>query len=192
MGLLGDVRGEGGLWQRFTATPAATSTPQILLLGSSGYSAQLAGALGLPFAFAHHFDMGGTLEALDLYRESFRASPVLAVPYAIVTANVLTTDSDVDAEWEAGPGRLMVYEIRARRFSSLRSPEAAAAHPSIRAARDTPSNQILGSPAGVVAQLDKLVATSGADEIMVSTVAYSVDARLRSLELLAEAWSRRP
>src|SRR5829696_4749036 len=67
MGLLGDVRGEGGLWERFSATPVATSSPQILLLGSSGYSAQLAGRLGLPFVFAHHFDQGGTLEALDLY-----------------------------------------------------------------------------------------------------------------------------
>src|SRR3954468_701221 len=49
MGLLGDVRGEGGLWERFSATPVATSTPEILLLGSSGFSAQLAGRLGLPF-----------------------------------------------------------------------------------------------------------------------------------------------
>ena len=89
MGLLGDRRGEGGLWERFAATPAATSSPQIVLLGSSGYSAQLAGILGLRFAFAHHFDTGGTLEAIGLYREAFRPSPVLAQPHVIVTANVL-------------------------------------------------------------------------------------------------------
>jgi luciferase family oxidoreductase group 1 len=189
MGLLGDVRGEGGLWEHFAATPAATSTPQILLLGSSGYSAQLAGILGLPYAFAHHFDMGGTLEALDLYRQSFRPSPARAEPYVIVTANVLVAPTEADADWEAGPGRLMVYEIRTGRFSPLRSPEMAAAHPSLAAARAMPSRRILGSPANAVAQLDDLVAVSGADEIMVSTIAYSLDARLRSLQLLAGAWA---
>jgi luciferase family oxidoreductase group 1 len=188
MGLLGDVRGEGGLWEHFAATPAATSTPQILLLGSSGYSAQLAGLLGLPYAFAHHFDTGGTLEALDLYRQSFRPSPVLAEPHVIVTANVLVAPSDADADWEAGPGQLMVYEIRTGRFSPLRSPEEAAGHPALAAARGMPSRRILGAPATAVAQLDDLVTASAADEIMVSTIAYSLDARLRSLELLAAAW----
>jgi luciferase family oxidoreductase group 1 len=189
MGLLGDVRGEGGLWEEFSATPAATTSPQILLLGSSGYSAQLAGWLGLPFAFAHHFDTGGTLEAVDLYRQSFRASPVLADPYVIVTANVLVAASDAEADWEAGPGRLMVYEIRTGRFAPLQSPEAAAAHPSHDTARAVPSRRILGSPSAAVTQLDELIAASGADEIMVSTVAYRVETRFRSLELLAGAWS---
>lgn len=189
MGLLGDRRGEGGLWERFAATPAAVSVPQIILLGSSGYSAQLAGLLGLPYAFAHHFDTGGTLEALDLYRQSFRPSPVLTAPHVIVTANVLAARTDAIAEWESGPGRLMIYEIRTGRLSPLRSPESAATHPSLAAAQAVPSKRIHGSPATVVAQLDALVAASGADEIMVSTVVYGLEARLRSLELLAEAWS---
>src|SRR6476659_6167702 len=58
MGMLGDVRTDAGLWSQFAATPVSTSTPWIGLLGSSGYSAELAGYLGLPFSFAHHFDMG--------------------------------------------------------------------------------------------------------------------------------------
>jgi luciferase family oxidoreductase group 1 len=190
MGLLGDPRGEGGLWEHFAATPAARSSPQILLLGSSGYSAQLAGILGLPYAFAHHFDTGGTLEALDLYRQSFRPSPVLTEPHIIVTANVLVAPTDADAEWEAGPGQLMIYGIRTGRFSPLRSPHEAAAHPNIAAARATPSQRIVGSPATAGAQLDALVVASGADEIMVSTVAFGLETRVRSLELLAEAWSR--
>lgn len=189
MGLLGDIRGEGGRWDRVAATPAALSSPQILLLGSSDYSAQLAGFLGLPFAFAHHFDMGGTLDALELYRAEFRPSPALASPYVIVTANVLVAPTDADAAWESGPGQLMVYEIRTGRFSPLRSPEAAAAHPSLAAARAQPSKRILGSPATVAAQLEDLLTTSAADEIMVSTVAYSLESRIRSLELLASAWS---
>ncbi|MDP9074368.1 MAG: LLM class flavin-dependent oxidoreductase, partial [Actinomycetota bacterium] len=166
MGLLGDVRGEGGLWEHFRATPAAVSSPQILLLGSSGYSAQLAGLLGLPFAFAHHFDTGGTMDAVDLYRQSFRPSPVLQNPYVIVTANVLVAPTDADADWESGPGRLLVYEIRTGRFAPLPAPEDAAADYRLPAARAMRSQRILGSPATVVAQLDDLVAASSADEIM--------------------------
>src|SRR3954447_14088919 len=93
MGLLGDPRTDQGLWQQFRATPVATSSPEIFLLGSSGYSAQLAGYLGLPFGFAHHFDMGGTLQAADLYRENFQPSPLLDEPYLVVTANVLAADT---------------------------------------------------------------------------------------------------
>ena len=189
MGLLGDPRGEGGLWERVAATPAPTSAPQIVLLGSSGYSAQLAGVLGLRFAFAHHFDQGGTLEAIGLYRQAFRRSPVLSQPHVIVTANVLVAPTDDDAEWEAGPGQLMVHELRRGRFGPLRSPDAAAAHPQLEVARAHPSNRIVGTPPRAVSQLDDLVAATGADEIMVSTVAYGLDARIRSLELLAAAWS---
>jgi len=189
MGLLGDIRGEGGLWEHFAATPAATSAPQILLLGSSDYSAQLAGVLGLQFAFAHHFETGGTLEAVDRYRQSFRPSPARAKPHVIVTVNVLVAPSDAEAEWEAGPGQLMIHEIRRGRFSPLLSPEAASVHPSLAAARATPSRRILGSPATVVARLDDLVSATGADEIMVCTVAHGLDTKIRSLELLARTWS---
>ncbi|MDQ3896841.1 MAG: MsnO8 family LLM class oxidoreductase, partial [Actinomycetota bacterium] len=193
MGLLGDERGEGGLWERFSATPVATSTPQILLLGSSGFSARLAGRLGLPFVFAHHFDQGGTLDALDLYRDGFRPSPVLDRPHVIVTANVLVADTDGAAAHEAGPGMLMSYHIRYGRFGPLVSPEEAATHPAMDWARAAPSNRILGAPATALVQLDELLAATEADELMVTTVAYGLETRLRSLDLLAEAWrSARP
>jgi luciferase family oxidoreductase group 1 len=188
MGLLGDVRGEGGLWERFAATPAPTSTPQILLLGSSGFSAQLAGRLGLPFVFAHHFDQGGTLEAIDLYRDAFQPSPALDGPYVIVTANVLVAPTAEEADVQAGPGRLMAYRIRAGRFGPLLSPDAAAAQPDMVLARNMPTNRIVGDPPAAVAQLDRLLAATGADELMVTTVAHGLDTRVRSLELLAERW----
>jgi luciferase family oxidoreductase group 1 len=189
MGLLGDPRGRGGLWERFLATPAATSWPQIILLGSSDYSAQLAGLLGLPYAFAHHFDTGGTLEAVTHYRQAFRRSPVLEEPYLIVTANVMVAPTDEEAEWEAGPGRVMFYELRSGRISPLLPPDAAAAHPNADAARAKPTRRIIGSPDAAVSQLDALTTATGADEIMVSTVAYGLEARARSLELLAGAWT---
>ena len=187
MGLLGDVRGEGGLWEQFAATPAATSKPQILLLGSSDYSAQLAARLGLPFVFAHHFDQGGTLEALDVYRDGFRPSPVLEAPHVIVTANVLVAETDEEADFQAGPGRVMAYRIRSGRFGPLLSPEVAAGQPDMVMARNVPTNRVTGSPAAALPKLDRLLATTGADELMVTTVAYDLRTRLRSLELLAGA-----
>jgi luciferase family oxidoreductase group 1 len=192
MGLLGDARGKGGLWERFSATPSASTSPQILLLGSSGFSAQLAGRLGLRFVFAHHFDQGGTLEAVDLYRDAFRPSPVLDRPYVMVTANVLLAPTDEDAEWEAGPGRLMARHIRYGRFGPLVSPDEAAADPAMAVARAAPSTRIVGTPATAVAALDELVAATGADEVMVTTVAHGLTTRLRSLELLASVWPLRP
>ena len=188
MGLLGDVRGEGGLWEHVSATPAATSSPQILLLGSSGFSAELAGRLGLPFVFAHHFDQGGTLEALDLYRAAFKPSAVLEEPHVLVTANVIVADTDDVADREAGPGRLMSRHIRSGRFAPLLSPDVAAAHPEMAVARLAPTTRVVGAPDSALAQLDDLIDATAADELMVTTVAFSLDARVRSLELLAEAW----
>jgi luciferase family oxidoreductase group 1 len=188
MGLLGDVREGGGLWERFAATPAATSTPQILLLGSSGFSALLAGRLGLPFVFAHHFDQGGTLEALELYRSGFRPSPALEAPHVIVTANVLVADTDEEADFQAGPGRLMAYRIRSGKFGPLLSPDAAAKQPDMVMAANVPTNRVTGSAATALPKLDRLVATTGADELMVTTVAHGLDTRLHSMELLAAAW----
>jgi luciferase family oxidoreductase group 1 len=193
MGLLGDPRpderGEGALWERFRATPRASSSPQIMLLGSSGYSARLAGLLGLPFVFAHHFDMGGTTQALDLYRSSFRASPRWGRPLAIVTANVLVAPTAEEAEYEALPGRIMTYGIRTGSFQPMVDPETAAAHPQAGAARMLRTNRLVGDPAGVVAGLSELVAETSADELMVSTVAHSTSVRVRSLELLADTWT---
>jgi alkanesulfonate monooxygenase SsuD/methylene tetrahydromethanopterin reductase-like flavin-dependent oxidoreductase (luciferase family) len=127
-----------------------------------------------------------------MYRRSFRASPVLDEPHVIVTANVLVAPSDEEAAWEAAPGRLMVLGIRTGRFEPLVSPETAANHPDLSAALAMPSNRIVGSPSTAVEALDALVQATGADEIMVSSVAHSLESRLRNLELLASAWAEAP
>lgn len=188
MGLLGDPRGPHGLWEQFRATPAPTSSPEVFLLGSSGYSAQLAGHLGLAFGFAHHFDMGGTLQAATLYRELFRPSVALDRPHMIVTTNVLAADSVEEADWHAGPGRLTMLARRTGRFTPLPSPAEASAHPDMVEARRMPSNRIVGDIESVVAQLDHLAELTGADELMVTSVAFDLSARVRSLELLASNW----
>jgi luciferase family oxidoreductase group 1 len=192
MGLLGDRRSDHGLWERFRATPSATSSPQIWLLGSSDYSAQLAGILGLPFAFAHHFDMGGTVEAATLYRSRFEPSPVLDEPRLLVTASVLTAATEEEAEWYSLPGRLSLLARRTGRFQPLVSPEAANEHPDLGAAMQLRTDRLVGDPSQVVAGLEDLVARTGADELMISTSTYGLAERIRSFELLAEVWGLAP
>jgi luciferase family oxidoreductase group 1 len=188
LGLLGDPRTSTGLWSQFRATPVATTSPEIFLLGSSGYSAQLAGHLGLPFAFAHHFDTGGTMQATELYRETFQPSVVLDNPYMIVTANVLAADSKEEADWHSAPGRLTALGRRTGRFIRLPSPQDASVHPDLEQADRLPSSRIVGEISTVIRELEELVDRTGADELMVTSVAYDLSARIRSIELLAEHW----
>ncbi len=192
LGLLGDRRVEGGLAQHFTATPAPTSAPSVVLLGSSGFSAQLAGALGLPFAFAHHFGGPNAAAAVELYRGSFRPSPVLARPYTVVTANVLAAETEEEARRLALPGKLMRLGIRTNRLRPVPSPAEAQVDPERAAAEGMATNAVVGDPAQVAAQLHELAAATGADELMLAASTHGVDERVRSLELVAAAWGLTP
>jgi luciferase family oxidoreductase group 1 len=192
LGLFGDERVQGGLAERFTATPAAVSAPRIVLLGSSGFSAQLAGQLGLPFTFAHHFGGPHTVAAVELYRETFRPSAALDRPCTIVTANTLVAETDAEARRLALPGQLMRLSIRTNRLRPVPSLAEAEVDPERAAAEAMPSNAIIGAPATVVAGLRQLAADTGADELMVSASTHGVAERLRSLELLAAAWGLDP
>ncbi|WP_331273213.1 LLM class flavin-dependent oxidoreductase, partial [Motilibacter deserti] len=110
LALLGDPTREEPRPTRLVATPAATSAPDVWLLGSSGYSAQVAGKLGLPFAFAHHFSAQNTEPALALYRDVFTPSHALQEPHAMVVASVLAAPTQEEAERLALPGRLMLLQ----------------------------------------------------------------------------------
>src|SRR5215467_3402311 len=83
----------------------------IWLLGSSGYSAQLAGVLGLPFSFAHHFSSANTIPALALYRQSFRPSRWLERPHAMVAVSTICADTDERARWLGGPAALSFVHL---------------------------------------------------------------------------------
>jgi luciferase family oxidoreductase group 1 len=192
LGLLGDERVQGGLAERFVATPAARSAPEVVLLGSSGFSAQLAGALGLPFAFAHHFGGPHTVEAVELYRESFRPSPALAEPHTIVTANVLAAETEDEAHRLALPGQLMRLAIRTNRLRPVPSLAEAEVDPERAAAESMPSNAIVSTPETAVRQLRELATATGADELMLSASTHGVDERVGSLELIAAAWGLTP
>ena len=191
MAYLGDVRTSEGPPMEFRATPHATSMPPVLLLGSSGYSAQLAGYLGLPFAFAHHFDGPGVLGAIDLYRERFQPSLVLDEPYVMVSVGLVTAADGETAKYHAAPSLLRRWGIRTGRFWPLLPPDEAMSHPEWQRAATMPTNAIVGDPDDAVAGLEALAAATEAQELMVHTSTYGLPERIASLELLADAWSER-
>ena len=193
MGMLGDRRRDNGAWDRFKATPELDSCPEIVLLGSSGFSAQLAGLLGLRYAFAHHFDVGtaiSTLDAVDLYRESFRPSVALDEPYMIVTAGVLAAETTDRAEYLAAPARLAMLALRTGRRLSLMSPEQASVHPDLVAATSMPSNRIVGDRDHVAERVQDLVGRTQANEIMISTMTHALPERITTLDIVADIWTR--
>jgi luciferase family oxidoreductase group 1 len=175
---------------RLAAVPTADAMPQLWLLGSSGFSAQLAGMLGLPFSFAHHFSAANTEPALALYRQHFRPSQWLDAPYAMVAVNVTCADSDDAAERLARPGWLSSLALRTGRPIALPTPDQAADHvfspveEAFVAERRT--GQAIGSPDTVQAKLTELIGRTGADELMATSQIYDVEARIRSYELLAK------
>ena len=179
--------------QGIVAAPAGESSPDVWLLGSSGYSAQLAGLLGLPFAFAHHFSGENTVPALALYRSTFRPG-VLAQPHAMVCASVLVADDGEQARREALPGALSFVHLRQGRPGVLPTVAQAQAHawtPQERSfAEHRLDSQVLGSPDEVSRGLERLLDETGADELMVTTSAHDPAVRLRSYELLAGLGSR--
>jgi luciferase family oxidoreductase group 1 len=183
-------RGEG----RVLAVPAAGNAPSIWLLGSSGYSAQVAGLLGLPFAFAHHFAAANTLPALELYRERFRPSPILDTPQVIIGVNVCAAETDEQARRLALPGALAHLSLRQGVPIQLPSADEAAARTLTDderlALRDRQDGHVIGSPETVREQLVALQERTGADELMIMTQMHDGADRLRSYEIVAEAMAR--
>jgi luciferase family oxidoreductase group 1 len=175
---------------RTVATPGRGETPEIWLLGSSGFSAELAGRLGLPFSFAHHFSAANTLPALALYRRHFQPSRWLDTPYAMVAVSTVCADTDERADWLAGPSGLSFLRLRAGRPEPLASPEEAAAYPYTDLEREfvlqRREGQAVGSAETVRRQLSELVERTGADELMLTTMVYDIADRVRSFELVAE------
>jgi luciferase family oxidoreductase group 1 len=185
-----------GIWPddhpfaQITAVPGRGDQPAVWLLGSSGYSAQVAGLLGLPFAFAHHFSAANTLPALALYRSHFRPSAVLDTPYAMVAAAVICAETDDRARWLAGSGALSFLRLRAGRPGQLPSPEEAAAYPYTDAERafirERQASQVIGAPDTVRRGLAGLLEATAADELMITTMTFDPADRLRSFDLLAD------
>ena len=174
------------------AMPSDVALPPIYLLGSSDYSAQLAGQIGAAFAFAHHFATFPAEEAMRIYRDSFRPSPSHAKPYAILGTHVVCADTDAEAERLAATVDLNFVRRAKGEFLPLASPEDALAfdYTPVDRARIAQNRTKLsvGSPATVKARLEPLIASTQADEVMVTTMIYDHAARKHSYALLAKTF----
>ena len=183
---------EGHPFRNVRAMPSDSPLPPIWLLGSSGYSAQLAGMVGAGFSFAHHFSDYDAAAAMLSYREHFKPSKALDKPYAILGAAVVCADSDAEAERLAATLDLN-WALRARGdLRPLASPEEAQAFPftpiDLERIRHRRSRLLLGTPATILEKLAPLIEATKADELMVTTMLYDHGARRHSYELLAEAF----
>ena len=184
---------EGHPFRSVSAMPANVPLPPVWLLGSSDYSARLAGRRGLGFAFAHHINPYGAGEALDVYRESFVPSATLPAPQAMLTVSVICAETDERADYLASSLDLAWLRLQRGQFGPFPSPEEARAlsypvpvQAQIRAGRD---KLTLGTPEAVRARLCAMASEWDVDEVMVTTLVHDHAARVRSYELLAEAMS---
>ena len=181
-----------GTHPQITAVPGRGYRPALWMLGSSDYSAQVAGLLGLPFSFAHHFASANTDAAVATYRATFRPSATLEQPYVMLGVPVICAEDHDRARWLSGPSSLGFVRLRQGRPTPLPTPEEAAEYvftPFERELlRSWTAPLIVGDPDGVRAGLDDLAARTGADELMVTTMVHGPADRLRSYELVAEAF----
>jgi alkanesulfonate monooxygenase SsuD/methylene tetrahydromethanopterin reductase-like flavin-dependent oxidoreductase (luciferase family) len=188
----GDYRTPEGLEAH--ALPGEGADLQLWILGSSaGASAEAAGALGLPFGANYHVAPAAVLEAVEAYRKAFVPSAALAAPHVLVSADVVVAEDDATARHLASPYGLWVHSIRSGKGAiPVPTPEDAAAHAWTEEERalveDRIHTQFAGSPQTVVDQLKVLQQATGADELLVTTITHDHQDRVRSLELLAEAW----
>lgn len=181
--------------QQVRAVPGAGLDVPIWLLSSSGFSAHLAGVLGLRFAFAAHFSPEYTLPSLELYRKTFQPSAELEKPYAMVCLNIVAAETDEEAEFLATsqyqsflnlirgkPGKIpppvadmnKVWDAREKALVQSRT-----------------GGSIIGSKATVKRKLEEFLNETRADELMVNGMIYDQKARLRSYEIVAEIWKEK-
>jgi luciferase family oxidoreductase group 1 len=174
------------------AVPGEGLQIPIWLLGSSGFSAQLAGQLGLPFAFASHFSPDNTLGALELYRKHFKPSDVLKEPYVMVGVNVIAADTDQEALKLATSHQQQFLKLIRGRPTPLDPPvdsmddiwsayEKGVVEQQLRAS-------INGSPKVVKEKLQAFLNETQADEFMLNTHVYDHEARLKSYQIIADLW----
>jgi luciferase family oxidoreductase group 1 len=171
--------------------PDGVDLPPIWLLGSSGASARFAGSLGLGYGFASHFSPTPPRPALAAYRESFRPSARFEQPHVILAVSVVCAESEERAEYLAASMDLTWVRLQRGELGRLPSPEEALAYPYNPVERAVVANHralvVTGTPAHVGARIEALVAETGADEVIVSSMIHSHEERLRSYELVAEA-----
>ena len=174
--------------QAVVATPGAGTRVPLWILGSSLYGAELAAALGLPYAFASHFAPAALLPALEVYRSRFRPSEQLEFPYAMVGVNVIAADDDETARRLFSSVQQSFTNIQRGRRGRLPAPiddiDSYWSELEKERASAMLSRSYVGAPETVRAGLESLVAETDADELIVAAAIHDHDARLHSYELL--------
>ena len=186
--LQGYLQGESRI-PGVVAVPGAGTNVPLYILGSSLFGARLAAMLGLPYAFASHFAPAALIDAIAIYRREFRPSDQLSEPYAIAGVNVIAADTDEEAhsQWET------VRRYRIARFVApgrdLTDDEADAilASPQGQQIAQMMHYSAVGTPEMVKAYLDEFAELAGADELITAHSSPTIEQRLRSVDLLAEA-----
>ena len=185
--------GDGGPDQPVRAIPGIGTRVPIWLLGSSLYSAQLAAYLGLPFAFASHFAPDMLLQALQVYRSTYRPSTEWPRPHAMVGVNVIAAEGDDEAAWLFTSLQQRFLGMQRGQRGPLPKPIDPALLESMWTAQEKHGVQrmlaatAVGSPQSVRRQLDAIVEQTAADELIVAGAIHDHAARLRSYQLLAAA-----
>jgi luciferase family oxidoreductase group 1 len=173
-----------------TAVPGAGLDVPVWILGSSLFGAQLAAALGLPYAFASHFAPQIMMQAIELYRATFRPSAQLDKPYVMLGFNVFAADTDAEAHLRATSMQQAFVNLRSGRPTKLKPPVEGyldLLSPPERGMLDSVlSCSAIGAPDTVAAQLKAFIERTGADELMVTSQIFEHAARLRSYEITAE------
>jgi luciferase family oxidoreductase group 1 len=177
---------------RILAMPADVALPPIWLLGSSDYSAELAATIGAGFAFAHHFASHDAVAAMRRYRDHYKPSPARPVPWAILATAAVCGDTDAAAERLAASADLNFVRRMKGEYLPFASPDEALAHPYTPEERDAMRRNrarlFVGTGASVKDKLEPLIAATGADEVMITTMVFDHAARKHSYALLARAF----
>jgi luciferase family oxidoreductase group 1 len=181
--------------QRVQAVPGTGLRVPLWILGSSLFGAQLAGMLGLPFAFASHFAPDALMQALQVYRSTFQPSRQLERPHAMVGVNVIAAETDEEARY--------LFTSLQQRFTDMVRGTRGLLKPPISSIESYWSAQekvhasrmlacsFVGSAESIRLQLDRFIQDTGADELIVASAIYDHAARLRSYELLANAFAEK-
>jgi luciferase family oxidoreductase group 1 len=178
------------------AIPGAGLDVPVWILGSSLFGAQLAASLGLPYAFASHFAPAQMMQAIALYRATFRASSQLDKPYVMLGFNVFAAETDEEAEFLATSWQQAFVNLRSGRPSRLPPPVdnyADRIGPQERALLDQVlSCSAIGSPSTVSRAMSDFIHLTGADELIITSQVFDHAARLRSYEITAEVRKQLP
>jgi luciferase family oxidoreductase group 1 len=180
--------------QRVRAVPGTGAKVPVWILGSSLFGAQLAAMLGLPYAFASHFAPAQMMDAIAVYRESFKPSAHLDRPYVMLGFNVFAADTDAQAQVLATSAQQAIVNLRSGRPGRLPPPRPGyreQANPAERAILEgVQACSAIGAPDTVRAALQAFIERTRADELMIACQMFEHEARLRSYEIAAQVRTR--